>query len=318
MISKKNAFFTVFLTLLSLLITYPHSLFSGGFAGVEQRISLDAKMMSLGGSYDAISDNVESIYFNPAGLVFIEKISMLCSYMPVWDNLTRIYFIGSAFKTRYVPVGVGILNISTEGIPVRSSSPEVSRTIDYADLSFYVSTAYTIWPGLSAGLRINLLYKDILGYNDVGIGTDLAFLWRVDRPYTYTKSKLMKAIKPISFGLVLNNLIPPSITLKEDRETYPLEIKNSISYRFQKQFNLLEPELGIGLDMVPQFDSYLVNIGLDLKLWDLLFVRTGYRFMDNVFTIGTGVKMRTVIFDYGMSGLATERTFYTLNLKAYF
>lgn len=291
---------------------------SGGITGVEQRLDLDARMLSLSGAHDALSDNVESIYYNPAGLSFTRKINLFCSYLPVWDNLTSLYFVGTAFSAKYVPIGIGFLNISSEGIPVRSNSPEVTGTAGYQDLSFYLSTAYQIWPGFSTGLRINMIYKDMFNYNDFGFGTDLSILWRVEKPYAFTKSKFMEIVQPISFGLIVRNVIPPSITLKQAEERYPVELVNSLSYRFKEYFKFLRPELGLGLNVIPEYDSTVFNMGLDLTLWSSLFVRTGYKVIDRIFTIGSGIKMRNIIIDYGMSALLIDSNYYTLNLKASF
>lgn len=319
MITKKhNIIFCSVLVLIFFLYCTIQIQAAGGYAGASQRLSLDAKMMSLSGAYDSISDSIESIYYNPAGLTFIKDIALSCAYMPVWDNLTSIYFIGSAVSTKYFPVGIGILNIDTEGIPVRSTSPEISKTITYQDISVYLAFGYTLWPGLSTGLRFNITHKKILSYNGTGIGADISFLWRVENPYAFTKNKFMEIVQPVSFGVIFYNVLPPSITLKESRERYPLEIKNSLSYRFKKCFKFLDPELGLGMNMIPKYSSYVFNMGLDLSLWQVLYLRSGYKVTDKVFTIGTGVKMKNVIVDYGMSSLVVDRSIYTLNMKIFF
>ncbi len=312
----KKCYYWIFLLIFILLFRFTAS--AEGFAGAEQRLSIDAKMMSLAGAYDSISDSVESVYYNPAGLTAVRDIMLLCSYLPVWDNLTTVYFIGSAFQTKYLPIGIGILNMNTDGISVRSTTPEVSKTMNYQDISFYLSSAYSILPGLSGGIRLKVIHKSILNYSDTGIGADISVLWRKENPYAYTKSEFMKIVQPISFGVIINNILPPTIKLKEEKERNPLQIRNSISYRFKKSLNFFKPEIGMGMEMVPEYESYILSMGIDLSLWETLYIRSGYKITDNIFTIGTGVKMRNIMIDYGMSALVVDRSLYTLNVKVFF
>ncbi|HEC93508.1 MAG TPA: hypothetical protein ENI51_11115, partial [Candidatus Atribacteria bacterium] len=132
-------FISIFLACLSFNL---YSSGHGGVSGVQQRISIDARFMSLADAYDAISYDSSSTYFNSGGLVNIANPVLFVSYMPVWDNLTHIFFLGTGFRTEYLPVGIGIVNMGSTGIKVRSDSPEVDSLMDYKDISLFVSSAY--------------------------------------------------------------------------------------------------------------------------------------------------------------------------------
>lgn len=308
-------FISIFLACLSFNL---YSSGHGGVSGVQQRISIDARFMSLADAYDAISYDSSSTYFNSGGLVNIANPVLFVSYMPVWDNLTHIFFLGTGFRTEYLPVGIGIVNMGSTGIKVRSDSPEVDSLMDYKDISLFVSSAYEILPAFSVGLRTGFYYQSILNYNDWGIGLDISFLWRAKNPYEFTKSKVMRILQPISFGIIFYNILPPTINLCYKNVSFPLMIKNSITYRFKTLWKVVNPELGIGMEFIPAAKSFNFNIGTEFILWRCFYIRSGYKITEKIFTIGTGVDMMNITVDYGITPLSGGFNFYTLNLKIEF
>lgn len=311
---KKNYYI---LLLLTIFLNY-NAVFSNGFHGAEQIIALDARMMSLADSFNSLSDNIESVYYNPAGLTHIQNIIFSCSYMPIWDNQTSIYFFSMAFPNKHIPFGIGFLNISTDGILVRSNSPEVDHKTSYQNITGLLSGAYYIQPYISIGLRLKFDYKKILYYNDWSIGQDISFLWRKKNPYAHTNDKILKILQPVSFGVTFYNVLSLPLKLKESRERYPIIISSSISYRFKKIFNFINTELGLGWGMVPQYKEHSLNIGLELIIWKIFYMRNGYKISDQAFSIGTGIKAWDMMVDFGLSTLEINKNFYTLNLKIKF
>ncbi|MBU1078728.1 MAG: hypothetical protein KKH98_15625 [Spirochaetes bacterium] len=311
---KKSMIFILFLIFSNISILYS----SSGYPGAENTLSLDAKMMSLSGSFDSISSGIESIYFNPSGLAHLQKLSFSCSYMPIWDNLTTVYYISAGVPNDFIPFGIGLLNISSDGIAIRSDSPEISQTVGYRDISFFISGGYSLLNGLSTGLRLKLNYKSVLGYNNTGIGADASLLWRRENPYAFTKNSLLKIFQPVSIGIILYNIFPASVNLNGSKENYPLIIKSSLSYRFPKLFNFLDPEIGAGVETVPAFGASYFNAGGEFILWKYFFMRGGYRITDKVLTIGTGLRMWDIMLEYGMSSLQVSDSHYILDLKVEF
>lgn len=295
-----------------------YSLSQGGVFGFQQRIDFDARLMSLAGSCDALAFDVNSIYYNPSGLTHISRPSLSVAYMPVWDNLTQIFFIGTGFKTKYVPIGIGVINLNSEGIKQRGDTPDIISLMEYRDLSFFAGTAYEIIPYLSIGARIGFYYLQLFQYNDWGLGLDLSLLWRFENRIRFTKSKLLRIMRPISLGLVFNNILPPSMKLYETKTSFPLMIKNSISYRFPTLYKIFNSELGMGLEIIPIHKIYNFSFGAEFKLWNILYLRSGYSISKETFTIGTGIDVNNIIVDYGVMPLKAGIRFYTINCKIKF
>lgn len=291
---------------------------AGGASGVLQRVNLDARFMSLGGAYDSVSVDASSTYYNPAGLSHLPDTMLLASYMPVWDNLTHLFYFGAGLPTKYIPVGFGVISADSSGIKVRRDSPVVVDLMDYREVAVYLSTGITIVNALSAGLRLAFYNMNLYNYTDWGMGGDLSILWHVKNPHEFTKSSIMRIINPFSLGIVIYNILPPSLQLYETRVSFPLMIKASLSYRFKSIGNFLKPSLGMGLQTLSGGGEPDISSGLELSLWNFLFIRTGYNITDGTITVGSGIEMMNVVVDYGLMPLNAGFRFYTLNLKVKF
>ncbi|MBU1076130.1 MAG: hypothetical protein KKH98_02475 [Spirochaetes bacterium] len=313
-ITLKVLFIIIFLSASALQAATGH----GGVPGIQQRLNLDARFMSLGSAYDAVSYDSDGIYYNPAGLVTLANPIVTLSYLPVWDNLTHIFFAGIGFDTKYLPIGIGFINMSTKGIKQRTDSPEVEGLMEYRDFTLYAATGVEVLPHFSLGARSGFYYQKIYTYEGWGIGADLSFLWRVKDPYKYTKNKLMRILQPISFGIILYNVLPPQITLSTGSISFPLLVKGSLTYRYPTLWKILNIETGFGVESIPDGNSTIVNSGIELTMWKFFFLRGGYKITDKTFTIGSGVTMRDITFDYGLSLLSAGINYYTINVKVEF
>ncbi|MBU1075678.1 MAG: hypothetical protein KKH98_00195 [Spirochaetes bacterium] len=312
----KKLYFVLFITLLAIEF-FKFNLFSNNFPGSEQLLSTDSKMMSLSASFDSVSDSIESVYYNPAGLVHVDDIMFSWS-RPIWSIFFNIDYFSLVIDNRYIPFGIGLLNSRTEGIAIRNDTPEISRLSSVQDITIFLSGGYEFVKGLSTGLRLKFNYKDILGHTDTGLGADIAFLWRRENPSAFTKSGILKILQPFSFGIVFYNILPPDIKLNDSADKYPIIIRTSISYRFGKIFNFIEPETSLGFDTAPEYEFVNFNVGLELVLLEALYLRSGYKITEKDFTIGTGLKVWDIIIDFGMSSIPVKSNYYNLTFKVQF
>ncbi len=306
------------ISILLLMSPYLYSAYTGGIVGTQQKYSIDAKIEGKADADEALSDDVSSIYYNPAGLSHIKKHMILGSYLPYWDSLTSMFFIGISIKTKYLPLVIGVLNIIADGIKLRQQSTEVTGITKYQSTSIFVASGCRIIGELSIGLRINVIYENILDYEDIGTGVDFALLWRAENPYFYTENKFLKIIRPISLGITIYNLLAPEIKLKQTREKFPLMLKCGLSYRTKKIRNSLNIEPIIGLEAIPDYDILKFNAGIELGFWKMVYVRGGYKITEDNFTIGAGFDLKNTTVDYGMTFLPIRKNLYTFNIKIRF
>ena len=288
---------------------------SFGIPGYQQQMNIGGRMLALGSAFDSVSDNVQGVYYNPAGLGCLDKFSITGSYLPVWDNQTYIYFTGAAIPTKYCSIGAGWIHLAADGIKIRTDSPEVSRLAAYQDNSFYLCAGKNLYKNLFVGIRIGYLTQEVVSYGDWGLGADLAFLWKNgDEIFVKQNNPLMYLVQRCSCGIVIYNLVPPSLKLKESREKNPLKIKSSLTLPFVVSKNILRLQCGYGFEAVPDYGSYVHNVGLEFILKKNFRLYSGYRFPGYVFTFGGGMSIKNMDIDIGYMPLLSARNYFVISL----
>ncbi|MFH2070581.1 MAG: conjugal transfer protein TraF [Elusimicrobiota bacterium] len=90
-----------------------------------EQISVGARPAGLGGAYTALSDDVYSVYYNPAGLALIPRTELTTQYsqlyMGLWDNSALAYsFVGIAqpikFAKDFGTVGLSWLQFNSSNL----------------------------------------------------------------------------------------------------------------------------------------------------------------------------------------------------------
>ena len=317
---KNNKSLCYIIVLVICLVKYSllYAGYSGGAPGIEQKFSIDARMEGSAGAWEALSDDVSGIYYNPAGLALNKKTMVMGSYLPLWDSSTYAFFVGLSIQLKYFPVAIGTFNIITEDIPIRRDSPLTSGFVKYQNTLFFLCSAYKIAEGLSVGIRANIIYQSFEEYKDLGVGFDIGLLWRTEKPYSYTENTLLKILRPISFGIIFHNIIPPTIKMDKAEEEYPLMLKTGFSYRSPQIGDLLDIELGLNMASVPEYDINNLSIGSELGWWEFFYIRTGYRITEEQITIGSGFNARNITVDFGIRLLEVDKNMYLFDVKVKF
>lgn len=294
------------------------SAYSGGAPGVEQRYNVDGHNEAQAGACDALSDNVSSIYYNPAGLAWAKGVVFMGSYLPLWDSETYAFFAGVSIKIKYFCLGFGTLNIMADDLILRGQDALITGSTAYRDSLFILSIGSRIISGLSAGIRANLVYQNVLQYHDMGIGMDFSLLWRPELPYLDTENTFLAVVNPISLGIIVYNVLGPGIKLNRAEERFPLMLKAGISYRFRQILSVLNIEPVFGMESVPEYKTLKFSPGLEFRLWKVFSIRTGYRITDKQLTVGSGIDARNITVDYGMRFLGIEKNLYVFSIKVNF
>lgn len=106
--------FSVFSVLL--LLTAPVRAGDTGTAGAAfLKLGSGARAGGMGGAYSAVADEADALYWNPSGLVGVERPSLLLSYQPVVESVR--YTQGAlAFKTKRFAWGLGYSGVGQDAI----------------------------------------------------------------------------------------------------------------------------------------------------------------------------------------------------------
>ena len=197
-------------------------------------LGVGARPIGMGDAYTALADDVNAIYYNPAGLAQLEECQFTSGYGKLYWGLDDGSNLGSGFVGYAHPLyhwgtlGAGWLNLGLQGF--------------YQENSFIFSYGNSMKKKLLAGFNLKLLYKKYKknlytenalidsgpatsgerdpvfseGYSKTGFSSDLGLLYKFNREY--------------SLGLALTDINQPHMDLKDNRSRIPIGIKTGFLY----------------------------------------------------------------------------------------
>jgi tetratricopeptide (TPR) repeat protein len=197
-------------------------------------LGVGARPIGMGNAYTALADDVNAIYYNPAGLAQLDECQFTSGYGKLYWGLDDGSNLGSGFIGYAHPLyhwgtlGAGWVNFGLQGL--------------YRENSFIFSYGNRLRKRLLAGLNLKLLSKKYgkttytenalidggpgvtgerdpvfsEGYSKTGFSTDLGFLYKFNREY--------------SLGLSLIDINQPCMDLKDSKSKVPIGVKSGFLY----------------------------------------------------------------------------------------
>jgi hypothetical protein len=140
------------------------------------KIDHGARMAGMGGAFVAVSDNIDAIFSNPAGLTHIERGAFTLGYTR-WLMGDPILTGGMAYNTAYGVLGINVVTFSPHEFEETTifQPTGTGRYPDMGDLSLGVVYARKLTDKLSVGSMFRwtqqTLDTDRLTAFDVGVST---------------------------------------------------------------------------------------------------------------------------------------------------
>ena len=141
---------------------------ASSFVGVRAAefltIPVGARGIALGSAYSAVADDISSIWWNPAGLGFLEKRAVMLTVVDYTLDLTYSYVAGaSPLGDGQVVVGgfFGYLNVPDMEITTITNPNGTGRTFSAYDFQMGGSLAYNLSDRFSAGLNMKYIHQDM-------------------------------------------------------------------------------------------------------------------------------------------------------------
>ncbi len=248
------------------------------FLKVEQ----GARPVAMGGAFAPIADDINSIFYNPAGIANIENMEYIFSYSK--------WLVGSAFQsgafaysTDYGTFGLSFVSFAIdefeETLPLQPEG--TGRTVSAGDVAIGLVYAKEITDKLSLGAQVRYISETL--------DMDTRSTFAVDVG-TYYKTGFSNVI----LAVVLKNVGPDqAVTSRVLAETFsmPIDFNIGLSSRVlgseEDPFSLvIAAENSYAVDLADRY-----RIGAELIVLDILALRCGYRFnySNEDFSFGVGI-----------------------------
>jgi hypothetical protein len=254
-----------------------------GLPGEFLNTGVGARPLGMGRAFTAVSDDVDSIYWNPAGLASYRSSQLSFQYSPLPEEGSFQYAAYSQPIYTYGNFGVGIINLDSGSIPrtVAISANDFSETGTYSayERAYMAGYASRFGDHYSSGFTLKMVENSLDDVKKTGFGADWGNLYRVN--------------DDLQFGLMIRNLLAPTYEFDNEKETFPRIMRVGGAYRVLKGHLLTSLDLDKTLS---ESQSMKWHFGLEGHVIDNIFLRAGIDSTE--VTAGVGVKFKNLQFDY--------------------
>ncbi len=252
-------------------------------------LGLGARSLSLGNAFVALADDPTAVYFNPAGLDYLEKKSANFFYTNLLAG-AQYNFLGLVYPTTTIgSFGFGWMRIGVGDIVERDENAVPGSSFDNSQNQFIFSYAKQIKRSISVGLNIKL---ERIGFSwentsDSGVGLDLGVIYRPEFDNAF--------LSDLSFGLNVQNLIQPRIRLKDGTESIPINLKLGLAkpIRFGEERNAFTLLFDFNKS---QNASSSYHVGAEYAFNNLAMLRVGMN--NGIIAFGAGAAYKNYHVDY--------------------
>jgi hypothetical protein len=246
------------------------------------KVDQGTRMSGMGGTFVAISDNVEAIYTNPAGLTHVERAEYSFSHTR-WIARSKFYSGAVACNTGRGIMGLSVLTYKPEEMEETTILQPLGtgRKLKSGDLSIGAAYARQITDKLSFGFMARWTQEtldfDRLRSFDINMGT-----------FFYT------GFKSLRLAMTFRNL---GKDMKVFQETYRMPTAFNVAFAMEalgkKDQNMYLTITGESY-YATDFANAQYRVGGEFWLQNALALRVGRKFKydEETFSFGAGVKFR--------------------------
>jgi hypothetical protein len=285
------------------------------YAGAFLEVGVGARALGMGGAYAAVTQDVTSIYWNPAGLVNMTSFQLHGMHAERFAGIVSWDFAGIAKPmSKNIVLGLGFFRLGVDGIPITAlrdpskslgeiyinesgqqvrNHPYATKYVNDTEMAFIFSFAKKKSDHFSFGGNIKILRKHVDEYGAWGIGFDAGILWNPFRHFKLAAVLLDGTSTLISWNTGRKELVLPHMRFGA---AYSIQF-DAFTILPVFDFHLGFEDRGSGSQLsIGRMDLDL-HTGMEVEYRNRIALRLG---LDRgFFTAGTGIKISTFIIDYG-------------------
>ncbi|PKL90468.1 MAG: hypothetical protein CVV21_12425 [Candidatus Goldiibacteriota bacterium HGW-Goldbacteria-1] len=273
------------------LIIIPAAVFAlgGGTSNADfLKIGVGARSSGMGEAYAAVADDANAAFWNPAGIAQADKWSFTLMHLIWFAGSNYEFFGGIAPIDSTTAAG---LSVNYFWIPPFNSTKDSFGAILAQDAEMSYDLAIT---GTFAKILGNFYTKDFT-IGNVTVGANITYIQR------QLLGEALPGIVAADLGILANITEPlkmafviSDIGTSTGKDQTPLNLRLGAAYDipFSKEFGLLlSSDATKPIDITnPEYAKFFVNLGLEMRIADMVYLRGGYKFGrgDESFTAGAG------------------------------
>ena len=312
---------------------------NGTVAAAFLEIGVGARAEAMGGAYTAQAGNADMIYWNSAGLAFLEGVATSFTHTE-WLAGTSFDFFSIAAPLPFFNsvIGASFTTLAVPEQPVRTvEAPEgTGEFYDARDFAVNLSISARLIPTFSFGLTGKIINQRIWSEQGSQFALDAGVFYQTPLSGLSIGASISNFGADISLsGKNLNDIIDPDPN-NIGIDNIPVEIKTDQAplpqiFRFGLSYTTPLPgqsSLVTSVDLMhPTGSTESMNMGIEYGFNDLLFLRAGYlnrfeRNSINGLTLGGGLKFTMknrsdFAFDYAYSDWGILENVHRISVGVY-
>lgn len=224
------------------------------------KLGQGAKAIGMGEAFVASADDVNALYWNPAGIAQIKERELTFMYAD-WLKEIKYNYLAYAQPVQMLGgvMGGAVTLLDAGSMDGRSEGNIPEGTFEGKDMAFSVSYARGIREDLSLGTTLKYIRMKIDKKESSGFAADLGCLYK-------------PGIKNLSLGLAIQNLGPELSAFDKEKNELPLNFKLGGAYK------LLADALTIAIDVnFPSDNDTNFNLGAEYRFKEMIAIRAGYK-----------------------------------------
>jgi len=251
-------------------------------------VGIGARSMGMGGAYVAVAEDPITMYWNPAGVSRIKQASS------VFEQVNWVTDVSFNYLATILPLGkIGSMGVFINAMTIPD---QLVRTVQYPDgngeeysasgLAMGISYARNLTDRFSIGLNAKYLSERIWHEKASSIAFDIGTLYDTGLPGLSIGACISNFGAGLQLGgsdlIIFNDPDPLHLgnndkimgELMTDEWPLPLNMQFGLAYRFIPHQNM---QFVLAADALhPINNSESVNLGLELKLFNMFYLRSGY------------------------------------------
>lgn len=280
----------LFIAVILLLSSVP-AVFAGGTTVSFLKLGSGARATGLGGAFTAVSDDINALSYNPAGLANLKRSEMGFTRAELVEGVSY-NFLGYSRPVAKGNMGFGVNYLSQSSIEGRGANREVTGKFGASDTAINLAYGRTLTARTGLGVNLKFITSRIAGESANG--------WAVDAGWRYKAP-----VKGLGLGFAVQN-IGPEMKFMDEGSALPLTVRAGMGY------TVLDNVL-LSFDVNRQINEKktVFSFGSEYTVFNSFSMRAGYlksavsggnNLSDSDgFKAGFGFKLRSFNLDYAVT-----------------
>ncbi|MDT3697194.1 MAG: PorV/PorQ family protein [Ignavibacterium sp.] len=267
---------------------------SAGSTGLSfLKYGFGARNIAMGDAGTALSNDITSLFYNPAKLAFTNESEVLFMHNE-WIQDVKSEVIGAKTTIFGLPFALGFNVTSVDGIEYREVPGEPITTFDANYFYGSLSTGFFVTDEITMGVTLKYLYEGMLNDEATGFGFDFGINY-------------LLPIKGLTPSIVVKNIGSMS-KLRNESTKLPTEIRTGLAYTHSLEDLKIDFTGGIEFQKYLDTEDNHFNFGGEVLYNKLIAIRAGYQsgFESRGLTTGIGLMWGSLKFDYAFLPFSLE------------